>query len=493
MPRLPHPTTVLLAATLLLAAVLPPATPAHAEHWQGPGVQLQMDPQQPGQARLSLNGQPTAAQAQTQPDGSVSGQFAMNGQTHTFNLTAAGPNGQRTFRVGQHTAVLQPVARPSRPQNPGNAQTPGMLRLRQHTLNDPTARNMPSHTVLAPAGWQVEGGAWYASANYFNVLASHDVTVKSPEGIEVKLSPQVSFKHFQLSPNAGFHIPPQQNGQADGGYPVMEMPEGVEGWRQWLQQTGLPQSLPDATNVQVRDIGIIQELQPIMQQMVAPMQQNAAQQNQQNQMLGMYGNNFADGAFYAAHVTFERNGQRWEQLSLVGVYWLGMTMEYGRQLWWGMTPGRTFTVPEGTLGQHLPTLVAVADSLRKTPQWSKMQSKHAAKMSSIAAKGARDGAEITRKGMENVRRINQQTSDIIASTYDPNAGDKSQRDFINMIHEVEDYNNPNDPGTSVQLPSGYNKAYSNGNGEIIMTNDVLTDPNSQNLGPHTWSEMTVRP
>ena len=303
----------------------------------------------------------------------------------------------------------------------------------------------------------------------------------------------MSFKHFQLSPNAGFHMPPQQNGQADGGYPVMEMPEGVEGWRQWLQQTGIPQSLPDATNVQVRDFGIVQELQPIMQQLVSPMQQNAAQMNQQNQMLGMYGNNFADGAFYASHVTFERNGQRWEQLSLTGVYWLGMTMEYGRQLWWGTTPGRTFTAPEGTLSQHLPTLIAVADSLRATPQWSKMKTEHAAKLSGIAAKGARDGAEITRKGMENVRRINQQTSDIIASTYDPNAGDKSQRDFINMIHEVKDYNDPNDPGTSVQLPSGYNKAYSNGNGEIIMTNDVLTDPNSQNLGPHTWREMTVRP
>ena len=494
MPRLPRPATVLLAATLLLGVVLPPATPAHAEYWQGPGVQLQMDPQQPGQAQLRLNGYSAAAQARPQPDGSVNGQFVMNGQTHTFSLTPAGPNGQRTFRVGQHTAVLHPATRQARPQNDvagkGHLQTPGVLLLRRHTFNDPAVGNMPSHTVLVPAGWQAEGGAYRLGRQFFNVLPSHNVTVKSPEGIKVTLSPEFTFKHFQLSPNAGFHMPPQQNGQVDSGYPVMAMPEGPEGWRRWILETGIPQAFPDANNIQVRDIRSVKEMQPIMQQITAPFQQVAAQQNQQNQMLGMQGNHFANGTFYAVHATFERGGQRWEEVSLVGVYWLSMAMPHGRQLYWGMTPGLAFTVPEGSLQRHAPTLVTVAKSLQTTPQWAKMKTDLAAKLSGIAAKGSRNQLEITRKGMETARRINQQTSDIIGT---PTTSDgAAHRKFINAIRDVDDYNDPNAPGTSVQLPSGYEKAYSNGRGEFMMTRDVLNHPDHQNLDMGGWSEMTVR-
>lgn len=495
MPLLPHTAAVLIAAAALLGAALLPAPAARADAWQGPGVQLQINPQQPGQAQLSINGQPASATAQRGADGSVSGQFTLNGKQHAYTLTAAGPAGQRTFQVGQHTATLTPVgggggARP--PQPAPSPSSPGTLRLRQHTLVDKGMRNMPSHKILVPAGWKVEGGAWWAGNNFFSVLPSHEVTVTSPEGVEVELGPEIGFKHYQANPNFPMPQTPQQTGQADGGYPVMEMPEGPEGWRQWILQTGMPEAYPDATNVQVRDIGIVQELQPVMQQLVGPMQQNAAQQNQMNRQMGMAGGSFADGAFYATHVTFERNGRRWEQLSLVGVYWLGMSMEYGRQLWWGVLPGRTFTVPEGELAKHLPTLVAIADSLQTTPQWAQMKHEHAAKLAGISAKGAADRAEIARKGMESVRKINQETSDIIAGGYDVNSGMGAQRKFVNSINEVEDYADPTDAGTTWQLPSGYDKAYSNGRGEIIMTNDVLNHPNTQNLGMGDWNEMPMR-
>ena len=495
MPFMPRPAALLFAAALFLIFGLIPTSTARADAWQGPGVQLQVDPQQPNQARLTLNGRTVPASVARAANGSVTGTFTFGNDPHTYTLSAPGPNGQRTFAVGQHTATLNPVAsgtpRPdARPPTP-SGQPAGTLRLRQHTLVDKGMGNMPSHKILVPAGWKVEGGGWWAGQGYYSVLPSHDVTVTSPEGVEVELSPEIGFKHFQANPNSGFNLPPQQTGQADGGYPVMEMPEGPEGWRQWLLQTGMPQAYPDATNVQVRDIGIVQELQPVMQQLVGPLQQNAAQQNQMNQQMGMPGGNFADGAFYAVNLTFERDGRRWEQLTLVGVYWLGSTMEYGRQLWWGMLPGRTFTVPEGKLATYLPTLVAVADSLQTTPQWAQMKHEHAAKLAGISAKGARDRAEIARKGMENVRRINQETSDIIAGGYDANSGMSAQRKFVNSIHEVDDYADPTS-GNTVQLPSGYESVYSNSRGEYLLTNDVLNDPNTLNLDAGTWTQMNTR-
>jgi hypothetical protein len=47
--------------------------------------------------------------------------------------------------------------------------------MKLHTLTDPGSGNMPSHTVLAPSDWKVEGGAWWAGPAMFNVLPSQDV------------------------------------------------------------------------------------------------------------------------------------------------------------------------------------------------------------------------------------------------------------------------------------------------------------------------------
>ena len=254
----------------------------------------------------------------------------------------------------------------------------------------------------------------------------------------------------------------------------------------------MEQGIPGATNLQVRGVHPVPELQPLMNQLMRSRMASAENFTRDSRARGLPGHAEGDGVFFAIHLVFDRGGRRWEQLGIIGVHHTTVYLEHGNYTAWGLTPGRNYTVPEGELGQHLPTLVAIADSLQTTAQWQQMKNNLVAKLNQIAQRGIQERDRISREGWAKVRKINQQTRDIVANTYNPNAGDKSQRDFINMIHEVEDYNNPNDPGTSVQLPSGYNKAYSNGNGEIIMTNDVLTDPNVGNLGPHTWSEMTVR-
>jgi hypothetical protein len=94
-----------------------------------------------------------------------------------------------------------------------------------------------------------------------------------------------------------------------------------------------------------------------------------------------------------------------------------------------------------------------------------------------------------------------QLSNILAQTSDQisqeNLQDWEQRqsvndrlttDFCNQILEIQPYSNPID-GTTVDLPSGYNNAWVNGNGEYILADNPNFNPNIEsNLN---WRPMTI--
>ena len=70
--------------------------------------------------------------------------------------------------------------------------------------------------------------------------------------------------------------------------------------------------------------------------------------------------------------------------------------------------------------------------------------------------------------------------------------DATHAKVINSIHGTEDYVVPG--GTaSVQLPNDYQRVYTNGNGEYLLTNDVLYDPNTDSaLNGNQWTGMEAR-
>jgi len=69
-----------------------------------------------------------------------------------------------------------------------------------------------------------------------------------------------------------------------------------------------------------------------------------------------------------------------------------------------------------------------------------------------------------------------------------NINDQLVTDFCNQILEIQPYNNPID-GTTVDLPSGYNNAWVNGNGEYILADNPDFNPNiGSNLN---WQPMTT--
>src|SRR3954469_9909995 len=78
------------------------------------------------------------------------------------------------------------------PKNPLERDTPAPapvapaasapIVLKMATVSDPGSGNMPSHTILAPAGWKVEGSAWWPPPALFNILPTQDIKVIAPDG-----------------------------------------------------------------------------------------------------------------------------------------------------------------------------------------------------------------------------------------------------------------------------------------------------------------------
>ena len=108
----------------------------------------------------------------------------------------------------------------------------GQIILQRKILRDPGVKNMESHTILVPKGWQVTGQAFWASPNFFKVLPSQHIRVAAPHGPEVILAPHVAAFDFWPSAQSmqlGMQRP--KEGASNNGYPVIHMPADDAGWR----------------------------------------------------------------------------------------------------------------------------------------------------------------------------------------------------------------------------------------------------------------------
>lgn len=368
------------------------------------------------------------------------------------------------------------------------AQAGDRIVLKPHVVKDPGSGNMDSHVVLVPAGWQVEGQAWWAPPQLFNILPSQDIKVTAADGRQVHIGPSVSAVDIRPTPamlqQMGIQRPAE--GSVDGGNLVLYMPDNLPQWQAWLQNKILPQAHPRARNIRVVNLSVVPELTAVLRKALEPIKQQQMQLVQQSQMMGIPMNAFADGAFLAAHATMEENGQQWEMLFVFGTVFFGSDNQMGRQIHWAVEPNIAFRAPAGQLEANMPLMMAVANSVQPTPQWSRMKADHIAKMNQIAAKGAADRSRI-------IAESNREVSRMITQGYESRMAsqDESHRKFVNAIRGVEEYNDPNKE-YPVHLPNNYDHVFSNPNGEYILTNDVNYDPNrDQAINNQNWDRLKV--
>ena len=358
----------------------------------------------------------------------------------------------------------------------------GSVVLTKRTLNDPGMNNMPSHTVLAPKDWTVTGGGWWPGQDYFNIAPSQDITVAAPDGRAVRFMPGLSASDFrpdpQLARQSGIGRP--QEGSSDNGKPVLYMPADLGEWGEWMRTKSIPARESGASDFTVDKVTIVPELTEMVRKQLEPIRQ---QQQQQDRMMGG-SQSFCDGAFLAFDCSYTKDGRRWEMGILLGTGYLGFDSQVGRNLTWWIDPAVSFVAPAGELDAGAPLMMAVVNSMQPTPQWAAMKAEHLAKMSGITAKGAAERSRIIAEGSRQLAKIRQD---------DQTARDRQQEKFVNVIRGTEDYVAPGG-GDPVQLPNNYDHVYTNGNGEYLLTNDSLYNPNTDAaVNERTWETMQAKP
>lgn len=362
--------------------------------------------------------------------------------------------------------------------------------LTKHTMKDPGTNNIESHSVLAPKDWKVEGGAWWSKQIYFNILPSRDIKITAPDGRRVHLAPSLAAKDFVPSPQ--LNQPRPKEFAADMGIPIVYMPTSLEAWKHWMATWVLPRTYPGLTDLRV-EATIVPELTTILKRNIEPTCNLHMQNNQFDASLGM--RSFCDGAVLAFECNYTHEGRSWEELVMFGTSHMGFDSMTGRQIWWGIDPSISYRAPTGKLEESLPLLKALGDSMRVTPQWMQKRAELQAQLNKIALKVARDANKAAMERSRIISQNNREINDIIVKGYEKRQAikDRTHERVINTIRGTEDYVVP---GTSeyVQLPAYYENVYTNSNGEYLLSNDHLYDPNTDPaVNSSQWNTMEVRP
>jgi len=183
-----------------------------------------------------------------------------------------------------------------------SATQPARIVMKLHTLNDPGMGGMESHTVLAPAGWTVQGGAWWPPQQCFNILPSQEIKIIAPDGRMVHVGPSIGATDFRPSQHAMMQLGTRRpaEGGVDGGYPILYRPDSLPEWTTFIETKAFRTTFPTATNVRMEPVVVVPEYTELMQRQLAPIKQ---QQAQNNQMLGGHVRGSCDGAVLAPSVS----------------------------------------------------------------------------------------------------------------------------------------------------------------------------------------------
>ncbi len=151
--------------------------------------------------------------------------------------------------------------------------------------------------------------------------------------------------------------------------------------------------------------------------------------------------------------------------------------------------GQTFTgfamrAPDGALDFRMAD--ALRQSMRPGPEWNARMVQSSNERHRIAMESNRQIAETNRRAAaersEIIARTGREISEMQMEGYraSSESQDRTQRDRVETIREVETYSDPHYGGT-VQLSSHYEHAWQLKDGTYLLTDDVNFDP-SRDLG-----------
>lgn len=436
---------------------------ASAETFTGDQLTLTLNSDDTGS--VTLNGKTYPLRVFSSANGHLQGTFTSNSKP--FNWSATRNGDQLVFTTAhtdyhllrQTSDADNPLARhdtqpppaqkaQSPPATPTAAQPahttsaspgPGAMRFTRLSVHDPGINNIEAVSFLIPKGWKADGGVqWFPN---YSILANLLMKITDPQtGAQIEFLPLQNFTYLKQM------VVPMRPGTNYLGNIVWQPIEDIP---QFIRTFYLPKTLP-----QLQDARMIgqEELPKIAQQY--------------QQMLGGRGTVKSARVRYAYTV----NDKPWIEdvyVTLTYFPWRMGTI-------WSVASAYSFRAPADQIDRLTPVMATTISSIRLSQDWYSGYMYVQKLFNNRMNQSIRDAKAISNTITRNSEEIRQMFAESYRQRNE--AEDRISRQFSEYIRGVETYKNPYED-RPIELPSGYNDAWVNANGDYILSNQAGFDPN----------------
>lgn len=326
--------------------------------------------------------------------------------------------------------------------------------LEKHVVNDPVAVNREAFTFLKPQGWTVTGGiTWYMNSSHQNCV---ELKVANPQGLEqIECLPYTNFSWF-TNP-----VIPMQVGQNYMGE-IIHRP--MDDPKEIIRTLTLPY-VRSGLNARITGYEELPDVAKSLSQ-------------------SMGGAHVRSGR---VRVEYAVNGRAVEEDFYLSVYVTSANLGVNNCVAYKWGPAwQPFSLraAKGELDAKTPLLLSIAGSARLNPHWFGECEVVRGMFQDRMAKGiqmARDLSDYIRRNSDEIFRM---TSDAYWARQA--SQDRLAQNFSDHIRDVTRYTSPFER-YPVQLPSGYQYAWTSQSGGYILSNDANYDPNVGGTG--NWQQI----
>jgi len=340
------------------------------------------------------------------------------------------------------------------------------IRLKTFPYIDKQGIGIEAFRMLIPSDWQFEGGVrWVMDNPAMPAVAAFRVT--NPKGTE----------ELEVFPNQMFFW--TNNQMLLSMFPIGSRYFGSEvrppvAPTDFLQNILIPRFRGNVANLRVVET---KQLPELARQLGAGMQSQPGVSTS------------ADGG--KVKIEYQRDGRWIEEV----IYTVVESFTFPIQTMYGTVANTnwigdyifSFKSEKGKLDASSKIFQTMVNSFQLNPQWFSKYSQLTEYLIRNQIQQIQTIGQISRI----ISQTSDEISDMIMKTYEDRqaAYDRISTDFSQMIRGVEEYYDPVDQ-KPIELPSGYNRAWTNGLGEYILSDDYSFNPN---IGSNqNWQSMERR-
>ena len=373
-------------------------------------------------------------------------------------------NGYKQNRTGRRSAICWPFflfLALLFPAHAGAAQANPDIRLTRHVVSDPNSNNMTAMVAVTPADWRFSGQVVWDGQSITYPARVGFLAQGPADGAEVRYFPLEYYTYITGRP-----VGQRMNGS------IMLPAMSAEQYLRTLFQNARPQ----AGNVTVSQVTRPQWMTALLQPQVAAAQQAINQG-------GMQGQSSGDAAEMT--VTYTENGRRWEERLYVAILCDNIILNTQMRptfTGWTTTGVISKRAHAGTYQKHQAAFEIIEQNAEVDPEWFIAVATVGQKLIQRQHYEIRQGWQAAQEMVAAKRQINESTRQVIRERQE--SADRIARMREDSILGIDRYQSSEG---RVGLPSGYKHAWERKNGDIVMTDSPVFNPNETN--PGEWNEI----